>query len=70
MRSGAKEGLGRKHLAEEALGRVEIPAGCEEKVDRIAVLIDGSVEVAPLTADLDVRLVDAHRAAMRLAEPA
>ena len=53
-----------EHLAEEALGGVEIAVGGEQEVDRLAMLIDGAVEVAPLAADLDVGLIDPHRAAV------
>ena len=49
--------LGQKHLAEEALDGVEISVGGQQEVDRIAVLVDGSVEVAPLAANLDVDTV-------------
>ena len=64
----SKEGLSRQHLAEEALGRVEVALGGQQEVDRIAVLVDGPVEVAPLTADLDVGLINPDRTAVRLAE--
>ena len=58
---GREQGLVLQHLAEEALGRVEIACGGEEEVDRRAVLVDGPVQIAPLAADLDVRLVAANR---------
>jgi hypothetical protein len=48
----SKERLGRKHFAEEALGYVQIAVSGQQEVDRIAVLVDGSVQVAPLTTDL------------------
>lgn len=35
--------LGRKHLANEALGRIEIAVGSQQEVDRVPVLIDGPV---------------------------
>ena len=39
------------------------------EIDRFAVLVDGAVEVAPLAAHaLDVGIIDAQRAAVRLAE--
>src|SRR3954453_10720934 len=47
-----------QHLAEEALGRVEIALRREEEINRGAVLVDGPVQIPPLAADLDVRLVD------------
>src|SRR5215212_4454071 len=52
-----------QHLAEEALGGLQIALGGEE-VDRLAVLVDGAVQIPPLTTDLDVRFVDPDRAAM------
>ena len=60
----------RQHLAEEALGCVKIPVGGQQKVDRVPVLVDGPVQVAPLAADLDVGLIDLDRAAVRLAKRA
>src|SRR4051812_15989375 len=43
---------------EEALGCLLVPLGAEQKVDRLAGAVDGSVQVAPLPADPDVSLVD------------
>jgi hypothetical protein len=43
-----------QRLAEEALGRTEIAVGCQQEVDRRAVLVEGPVEIAPLAPDLDV----------------
>jgi hypothetical protein len=57
-----------EHLAEEALGRVQVALGGEQKVDGRAVLVDGPVQITPLAADLDVGLVNANRAAMGFAE--
>ena len=51
---GREQGLVLQHLAEEALGRLQIALGRQEKVDRHAVLVDGPVQVSPLAADLDV----------------
>src|SRR3954469_17314288 len=48
-----------QHLAEEALSRVEITLRGEQEVDRVSVLVDGPVQIAPLAADLDVRFIDA-----------
>ena len=47
---------------------MEVAVGGEQEVDRLAVLVDGSVEIAPLAANLDVRFVDPHRAAVRPTE--
>ena len=43
---GRKQGLVFQHLAEEALGRLQIALGRQEKVDRRAVLVDGPVHMA------------------------
>src|SRR5215212_3775592 len=51
-----------QHLAEEALGGLQIALGGEEEVDGRAVLVDGPVQIPPLTTDLDVCLVDPGRA--------
>ena len=61
-----------EHLTEEPLGRIEIPVGGEQEVDRLPMLVDGPVEVAPLAADPDVSLVDPDRSAVwptELAQP-
>ncbi len=65
---GRKQGLVRQHLAKEALGGLEIARGGEQEVDGRAVLVNGPVQIAPLTADLDVCLINANRPAMRFAE--
>jgi hypothetical protein len=57
-------------LAEEALGRLQVAVGGQQEVDGRAMLVDGPVQIAPLAADLDVGLVDAHGPAVRLAEGA
>ena len=43
-----------QHLAEEALGRLQVALRREQEVDRVSVLVDGPVQIAPLAADLDV----------------
>src|SRR3954453_22800284 len=48
---------------EEALCCLLVPRGAEQKVDRLAGAVDGSVQVAPLPADPDVSLVDVPRPA-------
>ncbi len=47
------------NAAEEALGRVEVAPGGEQEFDRLAVLVDDAVQVAPLAPDPNVGLVDA-----------
>jgi hypothetical protein len=65
---GCEQGLVLQHLAEEALGSVQVARGGEQEIDRGAVLVDGPIQIAPLAADFDVCLVDANRPAVRLAE--
>ena len=57
-----------QRLAEEALGGLQVALGREEEINRVSVLVDGPVQIAPLTPDFDVCLVDADRAAVRFAE--
>src|SRR5215218_150881 len=47
-----------QRLAEEALGGLKVALRREEEINRRAVLVDGSVQIPPLAADLDVRFVD------------
>ena len=47
-----------QHLAEEALGGVEITLRRQQEVHRRAVLVDGPVQIPPLATDLDIRFVD------------
>src|SRR4051812_29400058 len=50
---------------EEALCCLLVPLGTEQEVDRLASAVDRSVQVAPLPADPDVRLVNVPRPAAR-----
>jgi DNA-binding transcriptional LysR family regulator len=43
---------------EEPAGTVDVPPAADEHVDDLPVLIDGPVDVAPDTVDLEVCLVD------------
>jgi hypothetical protein len=52
---GGEQRLLLQHLAEEALSRVEITLRGEQQVDRVSVLVDGPVQIAPLAPDLDAR---------------
>src|SRR4051794_490658 len=63
---GREQGMLLQHLAEEALGRLQVARGGEQKVDRRAMLVDGPVQVSPLAADLDIGLVNANRPAVWL----
>jgi hypothetical protein len=49
-----------EHLTEKALGCVQIALRSQQEVDGRAVLVDGPVQISPLTTDLDVRFVDAN----------
>ena len=42
-----------QYLAEELLGGVEGALGLEQEVDRLAMLVDGAVQLAPLNPDPD-----------------
>ena len=53
-----------QHLAEEALRRIGIALGCQQEVDGVAVLVDGTIQRPPLAADLHIGLIDPDRAAM------
>src|SRR3954470_4488966 len=46
-----------KGAAEEALGRLLVPLGAEQEVDRLAGAVDGTAEVAPLPIDPHVGLI-------------
>jgi DNA invertase Pin-like site-specific DNA recombinase len=54
-----------KGAPEEALGRLLVPLGAEQEVDRLAGAVDGTVELAPLTTDLHIGLVDVPRPTAR-----
>jgi hypothetical protein len=54
---GGEQRLVFQRLAEEALGGLQVALRGEQEVDRVSVLVDGPVQVAPLAADLDVGLV-------------
>jgi hypothetical protein len=41
-----------QHLAQEALGGVEVVLCGEQEVDRVSVLVDGSMQIAPLSKTL------------------
>ncbi len=51
---------------DEAAGGRLVPLGAEQEVDRLPRAVDGSVEIAPPTADPGECLVDVPRAATRL----
>jgi hypothetical protein len=42
---GSQQGLVLQHLAEEALGRLQVALRRQEEVDRRAMLVDGPVQV-------------------------
>src|SRR4051794_8642691 len=46
---------------EETLCCLLVPLGTEQEVDRLAGAVDCPIEIAPLPADPDVRLVDVPR---------
>ena len=61
-----------QHLAEEPLGGIEIALCGQQEINGISMLVDGSVQISPFAADLDIGLIDPDRAAMwspKLAQP-
>ena len=59
-----------ERLAEEALGRLLVALGAEQEVDGLAGAVDGAIEIAPLTVDPEVGLIDVPRPAARPEMPA
>jgi hypothetical protein len=55
--------VGAERLAEECLGRRNVSLWTQPEVDRIALLVHGTVEIDPSAAHLQIRLVDAPRVA-------
>src|SRR3954452_4870323 len=55
---GGEQRLLLQHLAEEALGGIEVALRREEEVHGRAMLVDGPVQIAPPAPDLDVCLID------------
>jgi hypothetical protein len=47
-----------ERLAQKPLGGREVSPFAEPETDRVAIAIDGAIEIPPLAADLDVSLVD------------
>lgn len=47
-----------ERLSQEPLGRSQVPPLTEPELNRIAVAVDGTVEIPPLSTDLDICLVD------------
>jgi hypothetical protein len=45
-------------ILEEAYGRRIIPVLTQQEIDRLALLIDRAVEIAPLTLPFDIGLID------------
>jgi hypothetical protein len=61
--------LGGKSFAEERLSRCDAAIGAKQKIDCLAVLVDGAVQVMPLALDRDVGLVDSPGGSNRFGEP-
>ena len=61
--------LGGKSFAEERLSRCDAAIGAKQKIDCLAVLVDGAVQVMPLALDRDVGLVDSPGGPNRFGEP-
>ena len=66
------DNLGRSDLqcdqrsAEEPAGGVGVPSGRDQHVDDLSMLVDGPVDVAPDTVDLDIGLVNEPAIAWRV----
>src|SRR5690606_21376076 len=58
-----------ERLAQEPLGRSQIPPLTEPELNRIAVAVDGAVEIHPMPTDLDISLVDMPSAGDRALAP-
>jgi hypothetical protein len=71
-RRGVGDDFSRDHLecaqrsGEEPAGRRSVPAGRDQHVDNLAVLINRPVDVAPEAVDLHVGLIDEPPAARRV----
>src|SRR5450755_2618791 len=67
QRNRLRRTLALDRLAEEGLGRSDVPFGAQMEVDCLAGPVDSAVQVAPLASNLHVRLVNApgpsHRSA-------
>ena len=61
--------LGGKSFAEERLSRCDAAIGAKQKIDCLAVLVDGAVQVMPLALDRDVGLCDSPGGPNRFGEP-
>src|SRR5271156_3574193 len=59
----------RTSLAEERLSRCDAAVGAKQKIDCLAVLVDGAVQVMPLALDRDVSLIDSPGGPNRFGEP-
>eukprot|EP01035_Chromulina_nebulosa_P062575 gene62574-85570_t len=57
-----------QHLTEEALGGIESTLRRQQDIHRIAMFVDGSVQIAPFAADPPISLVSPDRSAMWPAE--
>ena len=58
-----------ERFAEERLRRCDSAVATQQKVNRLPVLVDGSIQVVPLSPNADVRLVGAPRPADASPEP-
>jgi hypothetical protein len=56
-----------ERLAQEPLGSSEVSPFTEPELDRVAMAIDGTMQIPPLAADLDVGLIEKHQAVRLLA---
>lgn len=58
-----------EHLAKEGLRRRDTAVAAKQKVDCLAVLVDGAVKIVPSRPDRNVRLIGPPRGADRFGKP-
>src|SRR5664279_1828165 len=59
----------RQRFAKERLRGIDSTVTAQQRIYRLAVLVDGSVKIVPLGVDRDVRLIDPPRRADESREP-
>lgn len=55
---GDNKGLVFRRHAEKPLGDIEIALCSQQEIDSVSVFVDGSIQVSPFAANLDVGLVN------------
>ena len=60
-----QSGLASERPQEERLGRGDVPFGAKQKIDRLSLFVDRTIEIGPATLDFVVGLVDTPGPASR-----